>query len=203
MAFWDQTGDADGSSRGNYFPPVDAEYDVQIEAVKHKHGHEGESVIVEMRVLASNNPELVAGTSKSTAWNITKHKEMAINNIKSFVCGIYGLAESDKSPAGKAKVVHISKRMVEADNPLMGAKVHLTTWCSKTKKGEDFTNMKWAPYNAEPDYVAPYPGAVASLAAPGPEAPPPPPAPEQYHPEGTAPGRGATHRLVNGAWAPL
>jgi hypothetical protein len=222
MAFWDKTGDADGSSRGNYFPPQDGEFDIQIGAVKHKNGHEGEAVIVEMIVLASNNPEIQPGTQKSTAWNISKHKDMAINNIKSFVCGIYGLSEADKSPPTKEKINHVSKRMVEMDNPLSGIKVHLTTWKSITQKGHDFTNMKWAPYSAEPGYIAPMPGGAATLAVSLPTiigvvppgnpdmrgyqtgaVPPPPPPAERYFPEGTAPGRGATHRLVNNAWQPL
>lgn len=202
MAFWDQTGDADGSSRGNYFPPEDGEFDVQINAVKHKQGHEGESVIVELTVLKSSNPEVAEGMSRSTAWNLTKHKEMALNNIKSFVCGIYSLPEADKGPVTKSKVIHISKRMVEADNPLGGVKVHLTTWGSKTKKGTDFTNMKWSPYRGEPDYVAPYPSAGSTLGAPPPPPAPPPPT-SPYYPEGTSPGKGATHVLRNGAWVGL
>lgn len=202
--FWDQTGDADGSSAGNYFPPVDAEYDVEIGAVKHKTGHEGQSVIVELRVIGSNNPEIPVGTSKSTAWNLTKHKEMALNNVKSFVCGIYGISEGDKSPETKARVNLISKRMVEADNPLMSAKVHLTTWNKPTKKNAPFTACKWAPYTAEPGYAAPMPSGSAAPFVPVSSAniPPPPPT-ETYHPQGTRPGAGATHVLRNGGWVAL
>ncbi len=202
--FWDQTGDADGSSAGNYFPPVDAEYDLEIGAVKHKTGHEGQSVIVEVRVIGSNYPEVPAGTSKSTAWNLTKHKEMALNNVKSFVCGIFGISEGDKSPETKARVNLISKRMVEADNPLMNAKVHLTTWNRPTKKGTPFTACKWAQYTAEPGYAPPFPSGAAVPFATAPTPPAPPPgAAETYHPQGTRPGAGATHRLVNGGWVAL
>lgn len=199
MAFWDQTGDADGSTSGNYFPPIEAEYDIEIDAVKHKGaGYKGESVIVEMRAISSNVEQVPAGSSRSAAWNISKQPVLALNNIKSFVCGIYGLVDSAKDPDTKQKVNHVSKRMVEMDNPLRGVRVHLSTFGKKTAKGTDFTVMDWSPYIAEPGYVPPVPSASASLAAP----PPPPPA-ERYYPEGTAPGRGATHRLVNGAWVGL
>ncbi len=204
MAFWDQTGDADGSGRGNYFTG-EGEYDVEIEAVKHRNGYRGESVIVNVEVLTSNNPEIPPGTSKSCAFNISKQPVLALNNIKAFVCGIYGLDAAKKDPDTKKKVNHVAKRMVEADNPLAGVNVHLTTFMTKTNKGGDFTNLDWAPYVAEPGYVPPMPSGTGAAFAPptGLGIPPPPPPAERYYPEGTAPGRGATHRLVNGAWVGL
>jgi hypothetical protein len=183
------TGSADGSSSGNYFSG-DGEYDLVIDAVKHKpDGYNGESVIVELTVLSSNRPDVPPGSSKATAWNLTKHKNMALNNIKSFVCGVYGWQDNDKSPPIVQAVNHVSRRMVEADNPLGGVKVHLSTWTKKTRSGGDFTTQDWKPCG-EPGYAAPFPSPSA-------------PAPERYYPEGTSPGRGATHRLVNGAWVGL
>jgi hypothetical protein len=172
MSFWDQTGDADGSTSGNYFSG-DYEYDLEIESVKHRHGYKGEAVIVNVRVLTTNNPECPPGTGKSCAWNITKQPVLAINNIKSFVCGIYGWDDSKKGGEQGEKVKMVSKRMVEADNPLGGVKVHLTTFNKKTEKTKaDFTVLDWAPYRADPSYVPPMPSATAGAA---PAAPPPPP----------------------------
>jgi len=185
MAFWDQTGDADGSGRGNYFSG-DYDYDVEIVAVKHKGaGYRGESVIVNVTVLTSNNDECPAGMQKSVAWNLSKQPVLSLGNIKAFVCGIYGLPAGSKGEEVKAKVNHVAKRMVEADNPLAGVRVHLSTWMSKTQKGGDYTNHDWTPYVAEPGYAPPMPSAAASFAAPtnapgpGPAgyAPPPPPPP--------------------------
>lgn len=216
MPFWDQTGDADGGGRGNYFSG-EGDYDVVIEAVKHRNGYRGESVIVKVEVLTSTNEEVEPGSTKSCAFNISKQPVLALNNIKAFVCGIYGLDASKKDPDTKAKVNLVSRRMVEEDNPLAGVKVHLTTFMTKTAKGGDFTNLDWTPYLAEAGYAAPMPSAAAGpftppvpaapRPPPGPAAPPPPQAPpappETYHPAGTAPGRGATHVLRNGGWVPL
>jgi hypothetical protein len=211
MPFWDQTGDADGSGRGNYFQG-EGEYDVEIQAVKHKEkGYRGESVIINVEVISSDNDDAPVGSSKSVAFNLSKQPILALNNLKAFVCGIYGMNGAAKDPETKSRVNHVSKRMVESDNPLARVRVHLSTFMTKTGKGGDFTNLVWSPYVAEPGYVPPFPSANVGAAfspptgyvAPGAPPPPPPPAPETYYPAGTAPGRGATHRLVNGAWSPL
>jgi hypothetical protein len=166
--FWDQTGDADGDSKGNYFPPVIAEYDLEIKLVRHKEkGAKGESVIVEVLVLSSTCLEVPVGTSKSTAWNLSKQPILAQNNIKSFICGVYGWNDQDKSPENKTRVNHVAKRMVGADNPMMNVKVHLSTWNKPTQAGKPFTACAWSPYVVEPGYVAPMPsGAAAPFVAP-------------------------------------
>jgi hypothetical protein len=169
MAFWDETGDAEGNTKGNYFNG-EGEYDLEVEAVKHRNGYKGEAVIVNVKVLTSNRPDVPPGTSKDCAWNLTKNKAMALSNIKSFVCGIYGLDDNRKGGDVGEKVKAISKRMVEADNPLAGVKVHLSTF---VVAGKVYTNLDWAPYKGEEGYVPPMPSAVASFAAPP---PPPPPA---------------------------
>lgn len=210
MAFWESTGEADGSGRGNYFTGA-GEYDVEVTAVKHKQsGYRGESVIIEVDVLSSDNPDIEEGAHKSCAFNVTKQPVLAQNNIKAFICGIYGMNGASKDPKTVAKVNLVAKRMVEEDNPLRRVRVHLTTFMTKTAKGGDFTNLVWAPYKGEPGYAPPEVSPAAFLAQPPPAgarppppAPPPPPAAETYYPEGTAPGRGATHRLVNGQWVAL
>ncbi len=164
LPFWDQTGDADGSGRGNYFQG-DGEYDVEIQAVKHRQGYRGESVIVNMVVLSSTRDDVPIGAAKSSAFNITKQPVLAI-----------GLDAGRKDADTKTKVNFISKRMVEADNPLRGARVHLTTFETTTQRGQPFTNLDWAPYKAEPGYVPPMPGASGHVATATPP-PPPPPAP--------------------------
>jgi hypothetical protein len=203
MPFWDQTGDADGSERGNYFTG-DGEYDVIIHAVKHKNGYKGESVIVNVEVIASNNPDVPIGTPKSCAFNLTKQPILALGNIKAVVCGIYGWDASKKDAETKAKVNMVSKRMVEADNPLQGIKVHLTTFMTKTSKGGDFTNLKWDPYRAEANYAPPMPSATAqgftAPAPPAPGAPPPPPPPATPNPARARAQATVGWVLADGRW---
>lgn len=198
MSFWDEAGEADGNSRGNYFQG-DGEYNVEILGVKHKAGgFKGESVIVNVQVLTSDNPEVQPGSVRSCAWNITKHKQMAHNNIKSFVCGVFGMNDSAKDAETKSRVVHVSKRMVDADNPLQGVRVHLTTFNTKTQAGKDFTVLVWAPYT-EDGYVPPYPGAAPAGFAPPP--PPPPPAAGRKPWEGLPDNwQNATHYYNGSAW---
>jgi hypothetical protein len=98
--------------------------------------------VVELKILESNNDDRPVGSECS--WFVGLDKEPALGNIKQFVSAATGspLDEVDEEAV---------ELIVSKDNPLAGHVIHASAINIKTKKGGDFTRVKWSPVDSDDD----------------------------------------------------
>lgn len=118
---------------GSYFK--DGLYIVKIDAVK-----EGESrkkdafFVVECSVIYSSNPLLAPGASVS--WLVMLKQDAALSNIKGFAAAATDITPDEVD--GKGVELLVSEK-----NPLRGTVLGVEASTVKTRKGDDFTRVKW------------------------------------------------------------
>ena len=96
----------------------------------------GSCFIAELEVKESTNPEYQTGQSVSWIRNITKHKEMALADVKAFLAAVAGCAEEDIDSRG-------ADAAVEKSQPFAGFLVRCEAWQKPTKSGGEFTRTLW------------------------------------------------------------
>lgn len=220
MNWWD-LDQVDFNEKGNYFTP--GNYLARVESIRPKKGFKGHSLIMSFIVESADN-DTQPGEHRDTVIKLDgENARMSLGDLKSFVFGMFGLNKEDRSQDAIAS--QIAARMGLSDNPLMGMLVGVEAFdidvkpSAKNPSGK-FTKLRWHTQANErtatqilalPRPVEGGPPAAGQHPPPpllgplwgAPPSPPAPPAPERYYPEGSAPGRGATHRMVNGAWVAL
>lgn len=127
------------SGGGNWWKA--GSYLAKITKVEFRNGHKGQSYIVECEVLASNNPAVLVGETRSQV--IKMDKESASGNIGSFVCVCCALLSGKNLDNPDA--CEIEESDIEAscgpDQPFVGLEVAVEAVDIKTKAGGDFTKI--------------------------------------------------------------
>lgn len=119
---------------------------LEIQSVKSIKTRQGRNAFVaEYKVLESSNTECQKGTLPS--WMVMLDQEPALGNIKQFleaVMHVQGLKFDNLDEAQSEGVV---EEVVSEKNPLKGFKVRASAVNIKTKKGANFTKVKYIPYD--------------------------------------------------------
>lgn len=129
------------------------------------------SFIVEFCPVTSNHPEAPVGARLSWAINMQEPAK-ALAEIKAFLLAVMGqdsaafekaaAAGDPNAQALNAQIDALCARALQADNPLAGRKVYLTTKRKRTRAGGDFTVHTWAPEASAPAVLpAPTPADLA------------------------------------------
>lgn len=220
--WWNQVGSAEfNDGKGNPF--TEGNYLLEVASVRTKKGWEGGSfLIVSFKVIQADNG-VQPGAPRDVVFMLDgKNARMSMGDIKSMVYAMFNLDKSNK--AEEVRVNELCARAGTASNPFMGVLVAAEARNISIKPSEKnptgiFCKPRFIHYPGNPKtatqilsmpataqipigpagYGNPPPGPAPAWGAP----PPPPPPVEVYWPTGTSPGRGATHREVNGAWVPL
>jgi len=141
MGRFSKIKDVKSQGGGIYFLP--GKYAVECRANKTGETREGRPFFVaEFTILESSNPERPVGTSVSFMVMLDKYIETALGNIKGYVAALFDIPEAEVDEAGV-------EQLVAAENPGAGLKVRAVASNTKTKKGDPFTKVEWAPYEAK------------------------------------------------------
>lgn len=97
----------------------------------------GNCFIAELQVVSSTHEDYIEGMAVSWVRNITKHKEMALADVKNFLAAVAGCREEDIDQEG-------ADAAVGEKQPFAGALVDCEAWNKPTQKGENFTRTLWS-----------------------------------------------------------
>lgn len=110
-------------------------YRFELLACKHVNMRTGKQAFVaELRVLESTNPQRMPGSTCS--WMVTLDQEPALGNIKAFIMAAAPCKEEQVSE-------DLVLLVIGEKNPLKGRIVRASAVNIKTKRGSDFTKVKW------------------------------------------------------------
>lgn len=131
--------------RGSYF--LEGNYVVEIEnTIAKKTRKSGEALIVECRVLKSDNGAIPVGVKKSWV-QPTRNVDTALPNILNFLLAALGLDHTVDAEKIKTEIMpNASAIMKEAvtKNSFKGERVLLEVKTVKTKEGRDFSRHSFA-----------------------------------------------------------
>ena len=96
----------------------------------------GVCFIAELEVVETNCPEYKVGQSVSFVRNITKHKEMALADVKALLAAVARCDEADIDSAG-------ADAAVGEDQPFAGQLVNCEAFNRPTASGGEFTRTVW------------------------------------------------------------
>lgn len=96
----------------------------------------GQCFIAELKVISSTNPDYTEGQSVSWVRNITKHKEMALGDVKAFIAAALNIKEDQVNE-------EIADGVVAPDQPLKNYEVLCEAFNRPTKDGGEFTRTLW------------------------------------------------------------
>jgi hypothetical protein len=146
------TGGGENITAGDYLWAVERLVEID--------GYEGRSFIAELLVLEAEaidekvKPNKV-GSSVSCVWNVTKQKEMALGNIKSFLMGLFGVPEDEITADVLDSVVD------EEKNPMRGMRIAGRTMnkinqgrTNPANRGQVLVIPKWRTIEQTPEQVA-------------------------------------------------
>lgn len=97
----------------------------------------GNCFIAELEVVETNNEDYSQGQSVSWIRNVTKHKEMALADIKAFLAAVAGCQEEEIDSKGADAAVSDAQ-------PFAGHLVKCEAFNRATKDGGTFTRTLWA-----------------------------------------------------------
>ena len=95
----------------------------------------GDCFIGELTVVESDT--MREGASVSWVRNITKHREMALTDIKQFLAAVAHINEEEVDQDG-------ANEAVSEDQPLAGRLVKCEAYNRQTQSGNDFTRTSWS-----------------------------------------------------------
>ncbi|MFQ5339925.1 MAG: hypothetical protein ACE5F6_00105 [Anaerolineae bacterium] len=155
MSGWfDEIGDATVQKTGTWLHP--GKYRVKLKAVKKVKGQKGDNfLVIEMDVLASNNPEIQVGVEKSQV--IKMGGPMSLPNIKGFIAAVSGVDPTldnvndlieeywfKNNPQGvRLPLSRIVDELVVQYNALEGVVMNLECVSITTQSGNPFTKHIW------------------------------------------------------------
>lgn len=97
----------------------------------------GNCFIAELEVVESNNQEYSPGQSVSWIRNVTKHKEMALADIKGFLAAVANCEEEQIDSAGATMAV-------SEQQPFAGHLIRCEAFNRPTRDGGEFTRTLWS-----------------------------------------------------------
>jgi len=97
----------------------------------------GACFIAELEVVETTQPDYTKGQSVSWIRNVTKHKEMALADIKSFLATVAGCEEEEIDSAG-------AEMAVGPQQPFAGQLIRCEAFNRPTKDGGTFTRTIWS-----------------------------------------------------------
>lgn len=150
--------------KGQYFKT--GRYALQVDKLFYKksmiEGAAKENIICEFRVLASSNPEIEVGSTRSTVFAF--HHKGWLPRLKSLLFALIGVDPDGKVPPEAEKSVmdiYVAlrvdderKRLGLPENFMTGRKVLAEAIAGRSMKGTEVTNMKWTPAPAEVETAA-------------------------------------------------
>jgi len=137
MGLFDGIENASSSQGGQYIKP--GQHVFEINALKMPPNlRNGACFIAELTVIASTGEH---GVGDSVSWvrNISKHKEMALGDIKAFLAACVGCKEEDVDAAG-------AEAAVSEAQPMAGIKVACEAFDKPMQKDPTkmFTHTRWS-----------------------------------------------------------
>jgi hypothetical protein len=120
---------------------LDGVYRLEVQALKMIEVRVGKrkAFVAEFKILESSNPARLKGSS--VTWMVMMDLDAALGNIKNFmeslIPGLDQVSEEEFETA--------CDESVSEANPLKGHNVRASAWTIKTKKGGDFTKVKYMP----------------------------------------------------------
>jgi len=134
MGLFDGIDNVSSNQGGNWLK--EGKHRLRINALKMPQGlHTGDNFIAELTVVKSTSME--AGSTVSWVRNITKHKDMALADIKAFLAAAAGVDEETVTKAG-------AMAAVGEDQPLAGKMIECEAFQRPTKSGGEFTRTLWS-----------------------------------------------------------
>jgi hypothetical protein len=97
----------------------------------------GNCFIAELEVVETTNEDYSEGQSVSWIRNVTKHKEMALSDIKAFLAAVAGCEEEEIDSKG-------ANAAVSDDQPFAGHLVKCEAFNRPTAAGGTFTRTLWS-----------------------------------------------------------
>ncbi len=135
MGMFDGIEKASKSEGGAWLLP--GQHLFEISALKQpEHLRNGNCFIAELKVVESTAEAYEVGQSVSWIRNVTKHKEMALGDIKAFLAAVAGIGEDEIDSAG-------ANAAVGDDQPFAGKQVKCEAFNKPTKAGGEFTHTLW------------------------------------------------------------
>lgn len=136
MGMFDGIEKVSSSQSGAWLLP--GQHLLKIHALKNPDNlRSGRCFIAEMEVVESTNPEYTKGQSVSWIRNVTKHKEMALADIKAFLAALAGCEETEIDNKG-------ADAAVSEKQPFAGALIKCEAFNKPTKDGGTFTRTLWS-----------------------------------------------------------
>jgi len=132
---------------GLYFLP--GNYTIQVLRCKMQESQVGgrQFFIAETKIVKSDNPELKVGSEPGWLVELPgKYPELSLGNIKAFLHAAFSSlaeAEGDDAPEEGDVDESFADLAVGEDNVLAGVFITAKAFQKKTKKGADFTRIKW------------------------------------------------------------
>ena len=96
----------------------------------------GDCFIAELEVVESTCEDYSEGAKVSWIRNVSKHKEMALADIKAFLAAAAGIGEEDVDSDGAVAAV-------SEDQPFSGKLIRCEAFNRPTKSGGEFTRTLW------------------------------------------------------------
>lgn len=138
-------------SNGSYFTDT-GEYDCNIKAVISKKTHKnGPSVIVELEILKSSNPDKVPVGSKKSWVQKLSDTTIAFPNLLSFLGAVMGYDQNTAEDAKYINEVLVKKsealldEAVSDKNPLAGKRIKVSAFPHTTKALKEITRVRFSP----------------------------------------------------------
>lgn len=141
--------------KGQYFE--EGRYELEVLKLFYKRttidGTAKENIICEFKVLASSNPAIEVGATRSSVFSF-QHQGW-LSRFKSLTLALIGVDPDSKIPVeaeNAASDVYVALRddservrMQLPENFMAGKRIHAEAIPGKSRKGGDVTNMKWTP----------------------------------------------------------
>ena len=132
---FDGISEASSTQGGKWIQP--GQHRFKVRALKNPPNlRAGNCFIAELEVVTSTADEYKEGDSVSWIRNITKHKEMALGDIKAFIAALAGCDEDDVTEQAANEAVATSQ-------PFAGFMVDCEAFNRPTQAGGTFTRTIW------------------------------------------------------------
>ena len=135
MGMFDGIEEVTSNQGGAWLKP--GKHTFKIKALKQPEGlRAGNCFIAELEIVETSCEEYHEGQAVSWIRNVTKHKEMALADIKAFLAAVAGCKEEDIDSKGANAAVSDSQ-------PFAGHLIKCEAWNKPTTTGGEFTRTSW------------------------------------------------------------
>ena len=135
MGLYDNVGDAQTSSGGQYFKP--GQYRMQVQSVSEVTSRKGVPFfVVESTVLRTNCSEYKPGATIS--WLVNMTSDWALSNVKEFAQAVAGDMRAQVSGSD-------IEDMLKPEQPAAGMEVDVDAIVRTSRAGNEWTQARWRP----------------------------------------------------------